>query len=160
MRLKRQPTTQPDLTDDQLVERCRDGHRMGSSTPWTPTYADGRVYVTVDDERMVALDADTGEEQWSWDFPGGATQQYPTIADGKLFVADQAFGFYAIDLSTGETVWSTQEIGAVRVSAYQDGTLFVPGWDGRVTAIDAATGTVRWGQHGWQLGSARADPHR
>jgi RNA polymerase sigma-70 factor (ECF subfamily) len=26
MRLLRKPTTQPDLTDDQLVERCRDGH--------------------------------------------------------------------------------------------------------------------------------------
>ncbi len=26
MRLLRKPTTQPDLSDDQLVERCRDGH--------------------------------------------------------------------------------------------------------------------------------------
>lgn len=51
---------------------------------------------------------------------------------------------HALDVDTGEPIWSTEPIRGIRVSAYQDGTLFVPGDDGRVIALDAATGQVRW----------------
>ena len=109
-----------------------------------PTVADGHIYVAVDGKTIRSLDAATGEQEWSWDVPGGVTSQYPTIAEGKLFISDDATSMHAVTISTGQTVWSTPPIQAHRLSAYRDGKLFAPGADGRVIALDAATGSVLW----------------
>jgi outer membrane protein assembly factor BamB len=129
---------------DQQSGAVRWQNQLGNSWLWTPTYADGRVYVLVDEVRMAALDAETGDELWSWIFPGGALTQYPTFAEGKMFISDSTFAEYAIDLATGETVWATEPMEAVRTSAYGDGTLFVPRKDGGVTALDTSDGSERW----------------
>ncbi len=118
--------------------------QVGARELWEPSVADGRVYVTVDGERIVALDATTGEQLWSWDSPGGMSTHYATIAEGKLFTSDFSEVVYAIDLATGTTLWESEPIGAVRTSAYRDGTLFVPGRDGQVTALDTSDGSIRW----------------
>jgi outer membrane protein assembly factor BamB len=117
-----------------------------------PTITDGHIYVAVDGATIRSLDAANGEEQWSWEAPGGISTQYPTIADGKLFVADDATMVYAVDLQTGATLWATQPLQAHRVSAYLDGRLYAPGTDGSLTALDASTGAVLWSSepHGAQ----------
>ncbi len=93
------------------------GFDWGYAIVATPAYADGRLFVATRDRDLVALDAETGAERWR--FTGGPTPLHVTHYRGH------SEGFASGPVVTGDTVW-------------------IAGVDGRLTALDAVTGAVRW----------------
>ena len=81
----------------------------------TPIVVDGTLYATVTWSRVFALDARTGEKKWEWD---------PEV--------DRAYGRRACCDVVNRGV------------AYYDGRVYVGILDGRLAALDAATGEVVW----------------
>lgn len=75
----------------------------------------------------------------------------PIVSDGRVFVSvadldrGEAGGVVAFDLETGEELWRFLPGVDVRNSvAVAEGVVVVPGADGRVHAVDAATGAELW----------------
>jgi outer membrane protein assembly factor BamB len=101
---------------------------------------------------VVALDAATGERQWTYQGPedwfGG-----PALGDGRVYVGNHDGSVAALDADTGEAVWSRkpgdgEHADAAAVLApptYADGSVYVGlHAAGQVAALDAATGEPAW----------------
>lgn len=122
----------------------------------SPTVADGVVYVGSGDGGVRALDLESGALLWSFqaEAPVDATA---AVADGRVFVGDHGGTYYALDAGSGDVVWRVStgpaipfpwghESGQVYTSspAVVDGTVLFGGVDGRLHALEAATGQRRW----------------
>jgi glucose dehydrogenase len=83
-----------------------------------PVFANGLIYVTTPSAIVIALDGDTGREVWRHDPQAGAAQ--------RCYEAHRGVAFMAANGGEGATVFS--------------GTC-----DGRLVALDAATGRLRTG---------------
>ena len=81
-----------------------------------PVFADGRLYITTPSSIVIALDGETGEEQWRHDPQAGAATR-------------------CYDAHRGVALWpaSSNERTGAR-------TIFSGTCDGRLIALDAATG--------------------
>lgn len=137
-----------------------------------PAVADGRLYLNLGD-RIAALDAGTGEEQWRYEFhsaPGteaeraDADRDYgfassPVVTDGRVHVADSAGRLHTLATADGREVWrftpaerppaGPGESAAASRPAVADDTVYAGFSDGRVRAFDAATGEERWSFRAW-----------
>ncbi|RQG93325.1 pyrrolo-quinoline quinone [Natrarchaeobius halalkaliphilus] len=98
-----------------------------------------RVFVGTDDETVLSLESESGEESWSVPADGAVTDG-PTVADGRVYVGDDGGTMLALDGETGQS-WFTYEIrGAFTSSATvlgdeseteeEDGTTFIGADDG------------------------------
>ncbi|MFC7232787.1 Ig-like domain-containing protein [Saliphagus sp. GCM10025308] len=121
-----------------------------------PAVENGTVYVTSDDGYTYALDADTGEVEWSRDVAGtGSRLHSPVVKDGVVYVDDAAYGstdanLYALDATDGSTIWSTPaNVDGYTGSspALANDTLYFTA-DGSVQAVDA-TGDSTGGDRLW-----------
>jgi outer membrane protein assembly factor BamB len=130
-----------------------------------PIAVDGRLFVGFNDQdKLTALDAQTGEELWSF-FTEGPVRVPPAGHNGKVyFCSDDGF-LYCVDAQTGKLHWklrggpsSQHAIGNERiVSAWvarggpvvRDGTVYFaasiwPFMGTFIYAVDAEAGTVQW----------------
>jgi outer membrane protein assembly factor BamB len=136
----------------------------------TPVTSDGTLYtlfsgqfyreVTDSDDyestyrnRLIALDAETGEQDWettvapedgSMDGPGVEVFA-PTVADGSVVL--HARTLQALDAETGEQRWENEEAGPLNGPLVTDGDdLFVPsrGDGASLEVYDLADGSERW----------------
>jgi alcohol dehydrogenase (cytochrome c)/quinohemoprotein ethanol dehydrogenase len=89
----------------------------GARLEATPIVADGVIYATGPKSFVFALDARTGERIWSWD---------PAIPDESEGGPSICCG----DVNRGVAVWGDK--------------VFVGLLDGRLVALDRATGTIAW----------------
>ena len=109
----------------------------------SPVIADGIVYIG-GQSRLLAMDADTGEQVWEQEF-GGPAHGVPALADGTLYLGTLNKRVVALDARTGRELWEFQADapfpGTVSV---QDGIVYAGSRGGRVHAIDAATGQGLW----------------
>jgi outer membrane protein assembly factor BamB/predicted phosphodiesterase len=95
------------------------GWDWGYSTSATPALADGRLFVAIQYRDLVALDAEMGDELWRF-AAAGSSVVHPTHYRGAGMA-----GFQGSPLVAGSTVW-------------------IGGTDGRLSALDAATGVEQW----------------
>jgi outer membrane protein assembly factor BamB len=105
--------------------------------------ADGTLYYTMPDRRLVARDAGTREIRWEYQM-GDATSGPVAVANGIVF-AGALDGFtYAVNATTGELVWKHETPGEVRSPpAVADQLAFVASADRSLYALDARTGQER-----------------
>ena len=137
------------------------GHQLTDGTHvWTtdlaaekPLVADAeRVYI-IAGEALHALDARTGAVRWRTPIGGSATAA-PLARAGWILVAAVA-DLLAIRATDGHIIWR-QRVGAIEFRPAIDGDLLVaPIVEGRVLALDVATGSERWRT---ELGSAPTEP--
>jgi alcohol dehydrogenase (cytochrome c) len=128
---------------------------------------EGTIYIPDGGDNVYAIDAKSGEILWTyephlppdplgeviccgWDNRGVA------IGDGMVFVSQLNGDQVALDQETGKVKWSTPVVkpksGYSITSAplYYDGMLYVGGSGGeygirgRLTALDATTGEIKW----------------
>jgi len=110
-----------------------------------PVVAGDRVFVGSDDRSLHAVDARTGETDWT--FPTGAPVGSAPAVDGALaYVGGRDGIVYAIDAGTGTERWrfpgaAGEEFGSPVVAA---GVAYVAAQTGRLYALDAATGRLLW----------------
>ena len=99
-------------------------------------------------DAVVALDADTGERQWSYESATGGQDQYSalTVSDGVYFSLcsdDDCLRLHALEID-GEDRW-TRDIDAGHWRPLvTDDTVYVANDTGLVRALDAETGETRW----------------
>jgi alcohol dehydrogenase (cytochrome c) len=137
----------------------------GGSSRSTPVVKGGVLYLTAG-PRVLAVDGATGDTRWSWQAEDPVSQMAPSwqgvgLSDDLVFVGLRSVQVAALRQDTGELVWATT-VGSEPAMAgetvttapiHANGKVFVgiangdSGGQGRVVAVDAATGNVAWTFH-------------
>jgi len=122
-----------------------------------PAIAYGHLYYADGGGRVYAVSTTTGSRDWRYDSRRGsaATPAVGPHAHGTVYaaflnrrgspgkVADDG-AVVALAAGTGRVRWSAH-VGASETSPLlADGRVFVGGWDGKVSALDAASGRRLW----------------
>ncbi|MGE0667747.1 MAG: PQQ-dependent dehydrogenase, methanol/ethanol family [Sphingomonadales bacterium] len=93
---------------------------------------------------------------WSMDLPVGNSVTAPVAADGVLYFATFYSVVHAVDAATGKLLWTHDPKAAeaaghklrsgwgIRGIAYWEGKIYTGTHDGRLLALDAATGKQVW----------------
>jgi outer membrane protein assembly factor BamB len=117
---------------------------LGTGNAASPLVHDGEVIVAPRDGRIRALDADTGQENWSHQLPSGIAWT-PTIADGILYVVTEDGVLSAISLHDREIVWTaTGFLDETVVTVVDD--LVLAGAPDELVALSVANGDEQWRQ--------------
>ena len=126
----------------------------------TPVVSCGKVFVgTTDDENrstgmVVAFDAKSGAIVWKRKVANSIKNRM-VIAGGNVIAQDAGGGVYAFAANSGKSVWKMQlpyhfQVLASAVTASEDGRTAYVGYGKRLTAVDAATGAVKWRNSAWE----------
>ena len=123
--------------------------------PWPTIGNDAPNYWVGRDGWFYALDEDDGSIVWTWDPRGCGVTNIPPVHNGKVFIeadtaTDYHYGYFAtLDADTGAEVWhhGTIPLAQGGTQAISGNTIFSPGGDGALWALDVDTGQVQWGYH-------------
>lgn len=93
---------------------------------------------------MVALDVETGEEQWRFE-TGAGVATTPVVHDEKVVFGSTDKTVYAVGRESGDELWS-YDVGAWVWSSpvIVDDTYYLGDMKGVLHAVDAADGSKRW----------------
>lgn len=123
-----------------------------------PTVADGTIYAGGLNGDLSAVDAASGDEEWSLNL-GAEIRSPPTVVGGLVIVGAYDGTVYAFDSSDGDQVWTFDTLGpveggpAVRYDDQGDPDLLIVGsWDSNVYGIDVETGDEEWVYDGFDNG--------
>lgn len=75
--------------------------------------SEGTVFVASEDRHVYALDAESGDLQWTFKTNESIEDNAPAVLDETLFVASPRDKIYALDTESGEEIWS-EDIGIHR----------------------------------------------
>ena len=111
----------PPPPDDSLLWQYDTGN-PGELVIVSPTAADGVVYAGSYDDRVYALDAETGELLWSFKAENGLSP-LPLAGGGVVL-----FRGHALDAYTGELLWRDDSVrsGSNNAAVLSDGTVYIP----------------------------------
>jgi outer membrane protein assembly factor BamB len=110
----------------------------------SPTVADGKVYVGLNDGKVLALNAGNGVVLWSYQ-TGGAVYSTPAVADNVVYFGSWDNSVYALNALTGAVLWSHKTGSYVQSSpAVANGVVYIASYDANVSALDATTGNLLW----------------
>ena len=157
-------STLTDITTD-TVDRLSGAwvtELAGASSRATPVVKDGVLYLTAG-ANVFAIDGGTGETVWRWQADDPEARMVPSwqgvaLGEELVFVGLLSAQVAALRQDTGELVWVVsvgsvpQQAGEAVTTApmYARGQIFVglangdSGGQGRVIALDAATGETQW----------------
>jgi len=154
------------VTAEEAKQAIRPGQVLGSFMTggqiWSSAVHDaGTIYIGSDDGSLWALDLETLAPKWKAD-TGGRVRSTPAVAGGSVyFVSDDGF-LYSVVTSDGSRSWrfDLQSAGIERVlpsvhppyafdylsssPTVHQGMVFVGSANGRLYAIEAATGKEKW----------------
>ncbi len=126
----------------------------GSFVYSSPAVSDGLVFVNSYDTNVYAIDEYSGQQKWAF-YTGSVIFSSPAVANGRVYVASRNGGIlYALDEQTGSELWGRGYLNYFIASspAVADGKVFYGSWcsascfqNGQFVALDAATGSVVWG---------------
>ncbi|PKB63587.1 MAG: hypothetical protein BZY80_06555 [SAR202 cluster bacterium Io17-Chloro-G2] len=110
----------------------------------SPAVAGGRIYITSDGGRTVALDRQTGKPVWEHS-GGHSASSTPAVADDLVIVTLRPGLVIGLDGATGERRWQTDlKHGVFSSPIVADGSAFIGAADSNLHALDIATGMERW----------------
>jgi len=118
----------------------------------SPVTSDDTVYVGSFDNRLYALDAQTGQPRWNYDTHNWVWDGL-LVVDDTIYVGDLGGYVQALDTQNGQPRWSqpAKVDGAVRAnllylaaSADQEAMLLAVTDQGYAYALDPDNGSVRW----------------
>ena len=110
----------------------------------SPAVVGNKVYVSTGDERILALDADSGELIWEH-FVTGPVNSSPAVAGDYVFAGLRDGTIIAIDKTNGTKIWEYETGSNIYSSpAVYQGVLYIGARDGTLHALDAKTGESRW----------------
>lgn len=118
----------------------------------SPTVANGIVYVgtslfgSKDNDKLYAVDANTGVKKWEFKTPdGGPDYSSPIVAGGIVYIGAGGT-LYAIDAATGAKKWEAKPDGSGFIQSgpvVANGLVYL-GINKKLFAFDAATGAKKW----------------
>lgn len=110
----------------------------------SPSVVDGRVYLSTDDGRMVALDAESGSLVWEHT-TGERSSSSPAIVGDLVIFAVRTGQVIALERDTGELVWEVDLESPIYASpVVGEGTVYIGSGASMLFALDALTGEMRW----------------
>jgi outer membrane protein assembly factor BamB len=120
--------------------------------PWPTIGNDATNYWVGRDGYFYGLDEDNGSVRWTWNPRGCGVTNIAPVKDGKVFIeadtaTDYHYGQFAtVDASTGAELWHVGTIPLAQggTQAVSGNTLFAPGGDGALWALNINTGQVQW----------------
>ena len=105
--------------------------------------ADGALYYSMPDRRLVARDAASGAIRWEYEM-SDSTAGPVAVANGIVYAGALDGVTYAVNAATGELVWRHESLSEVRSpAAVGDGIVYVASADRSLYALDARTGQER-----------------
>jgi outer membrane protein assembly factor BamB len=136
------------MTRRTALRAAGSGFVVGTLSGRASAQASGpTVYVGGGDGTLYALDAATGDTQWTFTRPAAGVGSSPTVVDGTVYVGSgfEDGALHAVDATTGDRQWVVDTGGGVSSSpTVVDGTVYVGSLDGTLYAVDAATGRRAW----------------
>ncbi len=109
-----------------------------------PAILDGRLFIADRKGRVVALDAETGEEIWEVK-TGVAASGGPGVGEGLVLLGTSDAEVLALDADSGELVWKADVSSEVlSVPQIDLDKVIVQAADGNVTALSAVDGEQLW----------------
>ena len=135
------------LNADTGEEVCRYPSQGTIGKVWsTPAVADGIAYFGDLNHRLYAVSLEDCTLQWQAPVElGGAIASTPLVVGGRVYVGAFDRTFYAVETFTGAvTELFTAENWFWSGVATDGRHLFVPSLDGKLYAIDLATGNLLW----------------
>ena len=144
----------PSLASAVLASQVGGSGQLGNRIAWTfetpmpisssPAVADGILYITTEDHRVLALRADTGEYVWEFN-TNSPSDSTPSVAGAFVFVALREGRLVGLDKVDGSLVWDfhSPEPFFSSTTVY-DGILYVGSGDRNIYAFDAVTGEILW----------------
>jgi outer membrane protein assembly factor BamB len=128
----------------------------------TPAYSEGRLFVAGMRDVLVCLDAETGKEQWRFDFPAKLKSALPAfgfasspLVEGDAVYVQAGGGFCRLKAKTGELVWrSLVDDGGMMGSAFSSPVFATLGGQRqlvvqtreKLAGVNPADGAVLWEQ--------------
>jgi len=109
-----------------------------------PTPSDGSILAGGIGETLYAINAETGEEQWSF---GASSWFWGTllVSEGIVYATNLDGTVYAVDLETGERVWQYATEAPVRAGAvFAGGVIIAVDDKGNIYGLDPETGAEAW----------------
>lgn len=109
-----------------------------------PAIEDGVIYVASLDGRLYAVDAATGNVNWSFQSAKGLTTM-PVVANDVVLVAGFDAKMFAVNKADGSLAWEYAVSNWILSSpAVEDGTVYVGDFDGILHAVNADSGAREW----------------
>ena len=110
----------------------------------SPSVVDGRLYLGSGDNRIVALDADTGELIWEYAV-SGPVDSSAAVAGDSVFIGLRDGRVLSLHKDSGALQWDFRTGGIFATSpVVLEGILYIGSGDGKLYTLDAQTGEVRW----------------
>jgi outer membrane protein assembly factor BamB len=113
------------------------------------TFRDGIIYVGTRDGRVVAINASTGSQNWSYPIdPPAAIYTTPIVAGDLVYIGTYSGQVYALTIAQGTDRWVYPRTGSmggiVGRPVVANETIYVSSSDGRVYALDTTFGDFKW----------------
>ena len=124
------------------------GEEVGSMPATGPVgnsvaLANGMLYYSMPDRRVVARNAETGQIAWEYEM-SDSTAGPVLVADGVVYAGALDGITYAVNATTGELIWQHESGREVRAPvSYEDQIVFAASADRSVYALDSRTGQER-----------------
>jgi outer membrane protein assembly factor BamB len=126
-------------TDGTLIWRAPLGVRVHAP----PALAADRVYVPLEDGRVVALDVTSGAQQWARRLGGAANEML--ALDDRVYVGSDDNFFYCLLARDGEIAWRWRTGGdVVGVPVIDEHRVYFVSRDNVLRALDRHSGAQRW----------------
>ena len=108
--------------------------------------ADGTVYFGCRDAHLYALEAATGKEKWNFSTKGSWIIGSPAVKKGMVyFGTSDSTQFFGLERETGREIYATKLKAYIFSSpALADDIAYVGGFDGKLAALDTASGKILW----------------
>lgn len=111
-----------------------------------PLQVDNVAYVATADNLLLAIDAETGDELWSFAAQFSIWAK-PTYHEGTVFIASLDRHLYAINAADGSKIWSVELSGAMSAQPVvnaDENLVYAASFDQEVHALDIDTGEEKW----------------
>ncbi len=109
-----------------------------------PSVADGVVYLSSGDKRILALNAESGAIVWEYPV-SGPVDSSPAVAGGLVIVGLRDSRVVALNKEDGSLAWEYDAGEPVHSSpVVYDGVAYIGSGDYHLHAVDAASGERRW----------------
>jgi outer membrane protein assembly factor BamB len=118
---------------------------VGKIAESSPAIGEGIIAFGTNGGAIVALDASTGKQKWSYDAGVSDIKSSPVIADGTIIIGSNDGSIYALTTEKGNLKWKYSTSDNVESSpSIKNGVVYIGSKDSSFLAIDATTGKLIW----------------
>jgi outer membrane protein assembly factor BamB len=120
-------------------------YRTDNYVVFPPSFANGVVYDANEGDTLFALDARTGAVRWNHVFRKPISSS-TAVANGVVYIRS-ANSIHALSASTGAILWSSPGGNGEYNDSFPaaaNGVVYMGFFDGKVSAFDAADGSLLW----------------